>query len=178
MITNRHEYRGAPMPLFGRKQEPPKPVLNDEALLDLSIMFTNCPQRPTPGVELLDAAKMDFSIESLAFVDDFLDEVRSRPLTDRETKILVLRCGAYVGEVLRRNSSLTWHWVDYDEALRVDPKFAAIGEKNLGVVSVLWSGTKYSFPLNKVGKFLINGREDSTKFFVQVMLSDGPTAKK
>jgi len=159
------------MPLFGRKQEPAKPVLEDEALLDLSQMFTDCPDRPTPGVELLDPAKMDFSVPSLALVDDFLDKVRSRQLNDKDMTILVLRCGAYVGEVLRRNSGLTWHWLDYDEARRVDPKFAAIGEKSLGVAAVLWSGTQYCFPLNKVGKFLTNGREDSTRYFVHVMLA-------
>jgi hypothetical protein len=158
------------MPLFSRK-----PKLSDEALRDLSKMLTSCPDDPTPGVEVLDASRLDFSIESLALMDDYLDVMRSRKLTQRDNMVLVLRCGAYVGEVVRQNSSeRDFHWLDYDEAVRFDSQIATLGGKSLGLMAILWSGEqRFSFPLAKVMKFLENGREDSTEFFAQVMLAKG-----
>ena len=87
-----------------------------------------------------------------------------------------LRAGAYVGEVIRRRSAppKAWHWVDYDEAVRLDPRLSSLG-KGLGTIAILWDGQDgFCFPLGKVGKYLENGAEDSVKLFAQMMIAGPP----
>lgn len=156
------------MPLFGRK-----PPVQDQALGELSEMFFRGPDQPTPGTELLDVSKLDFSVESLRHVDDWLEAMAARSLPSPETQVVVLRCGAYVGEVIRRNATVReYHWLDYDGAVRVDGQIKSLGGKSLGLMAVLWDGGKgFTFPLGKVGKFLENGREDSTYFYASVTIA-------
>src|SRR5579864_4657969 len=81
-----------------------KPKIQDQALSELSQMFSmDLAEDSTPGRELLDASRLDYSVESLGLVDDYLDEMRKRKLEDQAYMKVVLRCGAYVGEVIRRN---------------------------------------------------------------------------
>src|SRR5262245_50220594 len=157
------------MGLFSRK-----PELQDQALSELGQMFASpelIADDPTPGTELLDAARLDFTVESLALVDDYLDQMRQRNLEGEDYGKVVLRCGAYVGEVILRNAKgKTYHWLDYKGALKINKDIAAFGE-SLGSAAVLWdSATGLTFPLGKVMKFLDNGREDSVQFFAKVMM--------
>lgn len=160
------------MGLFSRK-----PELQDEALSGLGQMFA-MPEAvaddPTPGTELLDPARLDFTVESLGFVDDYLDEMRKRGLEEDGDDYykLVLRCGAYVGEVIRRNATnKTYHWLDYQGAVSINKSIEAFGE-SLGGAAVLWdSATGLTFPLGKVQKFLDNGREDSVQFFAKAVIA-------
>ena len=157
------------MALFNRK-----PELQDQALSELAQMFASpdlTSDDPTPGAQLLDGSCLDFTIESLAFVDDYLDQMRRQQLEDEAYGKLVLRCGAYVGEVVLRNAKdKTYHWLDYKGALRINKSIADFGE-SLGSAAVLWDGaTGLTFPLGKVMKFLDNGREDSVQFFAKVMI--------
>lgn len=161
------------MPLFGKKPEPKPPEYRDQALAELATMFFDFETRPTLGVELLDRPRLDFSVDSLRLVDDYLEAVATRDRSDGETQVIVLRSGAYLGEVIRRNSSArVYHWLDYDEALRVDPRVGSFGGKSLALMAVLWSGTGFTFPLNKVTKFLQNGREDSTHFYAAATIAN------
>src|SRR3979411_2965554 len=105
------------MALFSRK-----PKLQDQALSELAQMF-NSPDLisddPTPGIEFLDTSRLDFTVESLGVVDDYLDGMRDEKLEEEAYGKLVLRCGAYVGEVILRNAKgKIYHWLDYDGALR------------------------------------------------------------
>ncbi len=76
-----------------------------------------------------------------------------------------------MGEVILRNArGKTYHWLDYEGALRVNPGIADYGE-SLGGAAVLWDGADgLTFPLGKIQKFLDNGREDSVQFFAHVMI--------
>jgi hypothetical protein len=167
--TAQHKYH---MGLFSRK-----PELQDEALSELGQMFA-LPEAvaddPTPGTELLDPSRLDFTVESLGFVDDYLDQMRKRNLEEGGDAYykLVLRCGAYVGEVIRRNATgKTYHWLDYKGGLQISKRIADFGE-SLGSAAILWdSATGLTFPLGKVQKFLDNGREDSVQFFAQAILA-------
>src|SRR5580765_3706383 len=109
------------MGLFSRK-----PTLHDQVLSELGQMFASpdlVADDPTPGSELLDASRLDFTVESLALVDDFLDQMRQRQLVEDEEDYckLVLRCGAYVGEVILRNATgKTYHWLDSKGALKIN----------------------------------------------------------
>lgn len=154
---------------FGAK----KPKLQDEAFVDLAEMFLSDPEDPTPGSESLDRMRFDFTVESLGAMDEHLELMRLRGLEGQALMKFVLRGGAYVGEVIRRQTpaSRPWHWLDYDEALRLEPSLSAFG-KNLGSIALLWDGkTGFCSPLAKVGKYLENGSEDSVKFFAQVILA-------
>jgi len=153
-----------------------KPKVQDEALGEVALMFKSpemMTDDPTPGIELLDTTRLDFSIESLGPVDDYLDAMRLQTLDDDAAFKLVLRCGAYVGEVILRNATAKGkmcHWLDYKEALKVNKDIMDFGE-SLGTVAILWDGNSgLSFPLGKVLKFLENGREDSVQFFAKAML--------
>lgn len=159
------------MSLFNRK-----PKVQDEALAEVALMFKSpemMTDNPTPGIELLDTSRLDFSVESLGPVDDYLDTMRQKSLDDDAAFKLVLRCGAYVGEVILRNAKAkgqTCHWLDYREALKVNKDIQEFGE-SLGTAAILWDGNSgLSFPLGKVANFLENGREDSVQFFAKAML--------
>lgn len=158
------------MRLFSRK-----PELQDQALSELAQMFASpelISDDPTPGIDLLDTSRLDFTVESLSLVDDYLDQMRQQQEMESDAYCkLVLRCGAYVGEVILRNSKgKTYHWLDYKGALKISKTVVDFGE-NLGTAAVLWdSATGLTFPLGKVMKFLDNGREDSVQFFAKVMI--------
>ena len=119
-----------------------KMKLQDKALSELAQMFA-LPELvvddPTPGAELPDSARLDFSVKSLKFVDDYLVRMRKRRLTEDSEDYckLVLRCGAYVGEVVLRNARGThFHWLDYKGALKINESIADFGE-NLGSAAAL-----------------------------------------
>ncbi len=146
-----------------------KPEVQDEAFKDLAEMFFNLPDDPTPGSENLDRNAFDFSVESLAIVDDYLEMVRGRDFDNRALTKVILRSGAYVGEVIRGHIN-TYHWLDYKEASRLSSQIMMFGE-GIGTAGILWDGKSgFSFPLAKVMKFLENGREDNVKFLAQAII--------
>jgi len=154
---------------FGSKQ----PKVQDEALADLAQMFLSNPEDPTPGGESLNVARCDFSVESLGVVDAHLEAIRGRRLEGPAMMKLVLRCGAYVGEVVRRHAATgkPWHWIQYDEAVKLDARLASLGQ-GLGTAVVLWDGESgFFFPLARVGKYLDNGAEDSVRVFAHGILA-------
>jgi|ERR1700733_1840393 hypothetical protein len=151
----------------------PEPKLQDQAFEDLAEMFRWDLEDPTPGAAFLDSARLDFSVASLAVVDDHLEKMRLTDLRGKDRIKYVLRCGAYVGEVIRRHSSApsALHWLNYDDAAAINPQLTRFG-KVLSTIAVLWDGNKGLWlPLGKVVKYLENGREDSVKFFAEVLIS-------
>jgi hypothetical protein len=144
----------------------------DQALSELSQLFYNYPGNPTFGHEFLDPKKLDFSVESLRHVDDYLEAIRSAKGIDSNLNVVVLRAGAYVGEVIRRNSlKKKWTWLDFETAESVNPKiFHQLG-KSVNTAAVLYDGSEFLFPLGKVGKRIANGSEDSVFFYAKVVLA-------
>ena len=143
----------------------------DEAFNDLSYMFHSCEDEPTFRSDLLKPELFDLTIDSLSHLDDYLDMIRVDPNVEDDWNRTVLRSGAYAGEVIRQNGNPNnWHWIDYDSALSIcDPNI--IGEKSIVNCGVLWrGGESICFPLGKVYKFLDNGREDSIKYFTEVII--------
>ncbi len=149
-------------------------IVSNRALQDLSVMFYDAPQDPTPDVQILSKEKLDFTIESLSHVEEYLDHVRKHSYKGRQATSLILRSGAYVGEVIRRHAkSKRWHWLAYAEAIKLSPDIAKLG-KDLYTSAILWdSKDEFSFPLGKVMKYLQNGEEDSVKFYAQVVANEG-----
>jgi hypothetical protein len=146
---------------FGSKS----PKLQDQAFSDLAQMFLSDRDDPTPGSESLNVAQCDFSLESLRVIDAHLEAMRGRHLEGQAMMKLVLRCGAYVGEVVRRHvaTGTPWHWITYDDAVKLDARLASLGQ-SLGAAAVLWDGEhRFVFPLARVGRYLENGAEDSVR---------------
>lgn len=140
------------------------------ALSELAQIFYQ--DRETLGRELLDPRKLDYSVESLRHVDAYLEAVRKNKDLQKSWNRTVLRAGAYVGEVIRRNDkNAQWHWVDHDGAQAINPKyFGALG-KSIATAAVLFDGKGgFAFPLEKVEKYLDNGSADSVYFFAQVVM--------
>jgi hypothetical protein len=163
-------------PFKKKAAEPPQPQFQDRALTELAVMSLRHPDDPTPGSDRLDAARFDYSIESLGVMDDHLEYMRTRSLSDKQWNSFILRAGAYVGEVIRRHTPppRQWHWLDFKQAAKQDPRVASL-EMSIGMAAVLWDGKDgMVFPLAKVAKFIWNGREDSVKFLAQIFIAGPP----
>jgi hypothetical protein len=150
------------------------PSYVDREFSDLSIMLCHDLENPTYRRELLDEKKLDFSLESLKHVDAYLEALHGKPPQDEdETVRVVLRCGAYVGEVIRKNAPGKMHWVAFKEAARYSA-FAKGLEYSAATAGILWGDPEsMCFPLGKICKFLENGSEDSVYSFAWVILEDG-----
>jgi len=126
------------MPLFRRG-----PQLKDDALNGLSGMFLSCPTDPTPGADKLDSSKLDLSLASLAHVDDYLDAIRTRKLDERDKAVIVLRCGAYVGEVIRQTEGdfVMAECFTEDSACRIQRacRLQSILVEALAAFAIVWS---------------------------------------
>ncbi len=144
------------------------PNLQDGAFEDLSEMFLS-PKDSTLNSAVLNSGRLDFTIESLDLVDEHLEQMRKRKLNDKALTQFVLTCGAYVGEVIRRNAkNKKHHWLEYKDAAELDSSVRNFGE-SLATAAILWDGGKgFSFPLGKVLKHLENGSADSVKAFAQM----------
>jgi hypothetical protein len=153
---------------------------SDNALSDLAAMFSAYPEDPTPGHELLRSMRLDYSVQSLASVNRYLDQMRGRRLANEAAMKLRLRAGAYVGEVIRHNarSGTTWHWLDNKQALKVDPQIAQFGV-SIETIAVLWEAKSgaFLFPVAKVGKYLENGAEDDLKFYADAIIAGAAAAR-
>jgi hypothetical protein len=166
-------------PFKKKRSQPAEPQVQDQALLELSEMFLHDTADPTPGRDLIvHAARFDYAVESLADMDEHLERMRSQELSDSDAARFILRAGAYVGEVIRRNTPApkNWHWLDYKQAAALHPVVASLG-MSIGTAAVLWDGADgVTFPLSKVAKFLQNGAEDSVQFYAQVVIAGPPPA--
>lgn len=144
----------------------------NDAFNGLAHSFIHDSEKPILGSQHLISNKLDFSMNSLDHVNDYLDIIRKDSAIEENWNVVVLRAGAYVGEVIKSNDRKnSWIWIDADQAAKINPKFEVFG-KSIGNVALLYDRKEGCiFPLAKVEKFLTNGREDDVQFFAQVILS-------
>lgn len=156
------------------KRKPPIEY-SDQALHEVSEMFSQNEQQPTFGIEHLNVVRLDYSIDSLAEVNRYLDLVRLDQNIESVWNQVVLRCGAYVGEVIRKNSTnREWHWLDYQNALKADRKSLEDFGYSIATAAVLYiAPASFCFPLAKVEKYLMNGPEDDVRFFAEAAVTEG-----
>lgn len=147
----------------------------DEALHDLSIMLHSDTLNPTFQDHLLTPDDFDYSIKSLESLERYLNEIRKDKEVEQEWNRTVLRCGAYVGEVIRlAKPQANWHWIDYATAHTMDPHNLLFKQQGIYNSAILTNKpASYCFPLGKVHKFLENGPEDSVKMFASIMIEMG-----
>lgn len=153
------------------------PKFADRAFADLSRMLTQDHANPTYRRELLDPSKLDLSVESLRHVDQYLEELHQNPPQGPDLMRVALRCGAYVGEVVRKQLPGTFHWITQEEAAK-HSRFVAEFGQSIAAAGILWKNSEsMAFPLGKVCKFIENGNEDSVYFFAKVLLDKERDAK-
>lgn len=147
-----------------------KPRHLDATFDDLARMLTDDDENPTPRRQLLSKEKLDFSLDSLRHMDEYLGALHAAMPPEQDLLRVVLRCGAYVGEVIRRHSAIQYHWVDFEEAARHSRLVKEMG-MSLGTAGILMASQDTMwFPLGKVCKYLENGDEDSVFFFAKTIL--------
>jgi hypothetical protein len=94
-------------------------------------------------------------------------------LSELEIKKIILRCGTYLGEVIRKNTSTKINWITYEEAVKVISDIEKIVEKDITTHIVLYDikGKRVWFPLGKVYKLLNFGKGENISSFAKTVLS-------
>ena len=147
-----------------------KPIDRNLALQDLSIMLFKDEEDPTYKMEFFNPEKLDFSIESLKHIDEYLEIIHKAPPDDREILKIGLRVGAYVGEVIRNHAKKNCTWLSFDESQKVNKNIKKLGMQ-LGTAAVLWTmPDNIAFPISKVLKYIENGHEDNVYFYAKVAI--------
>ena len=124
-----------------------------------------------PHSAFLQRDKLDYTLESLKFIDEWLDVLyrNESELDDREWHLAVLRGGSYIGQVIRRNSPLKYGWVDYDDYVPSRPDLQKmIPERSTNTCALLVNERgSMTLPLNKVARFISEGPENNVAFYAK-----------
>lgn len=140
----------------------------DQAIEDLSWMLANEDDSKTYIIDKINKKQLDYSLDSLKVLDEYLEIIRKdKKILEKDLMIIILRVGAYLGETIKRNSSVEMHWQDYNSVLKINTNLSTF-ENNLLVSAILVGPDKeLIFPLAKVHKYIENGKEDSLEFFAK-----------
>ena len=127
-----------------------------------------------PFPDRIERELLDFSLESLHTVDRYLDFLyeHSSEIADQEYTNVILAAGCYVGEVFRAVSPTTYAWMNRDDYVRQRPDLARMLPGNQpGVAAMLVADSgKMWLPLNKIARYIEEGPENNTHFFVAAEL--------
>jgi hypothetical protein len=151
--------------------------LNSE-MMGLAEMFFDNPDSPTYHVEFLEKSKLDYSLKSLDHLVAFLDIVHANinSIPEKKMNPLILKTGAYLGEVIRRNTnSKEFNWLTFERAVKINPQIESMGE-SISTVAILFDlkSQLFFFPLGKVLKYIHLGSSEDIKGFVENTLSAKP----
>ena len=127
-----------------------------------------------PFPKRLKREALDYSLKSLHTLDRYLDHLHEHAdeIEDQEYTNVVLAAGCYVGEVMRRLTGKKYRWVNYADYFPHQPDLAHIAEgPNTAAVLVSRDGESMRMPLNKVARYIGEGPENSTHYFVAAELS-------
>jgi hypothetical protein len=111
-----------------------------------------------PLAEHVPHDKLDLSVHSLRFLDEYLIKVAKQVGTLPKDLIgnVMLTVGAYVGEVICRSATPKnyWRWVPYDVHASANPEFAQQRPRTFIFMSVLDSRGNTTYPMAQVGLIL------------------------
>jgi hypothetical protein len=142
-----------------------EPRWADDAFASLARRLAGDAQNPTHRRELLVPESLDYSLDSLRHVDAYLFALHRAPPPEAEILQVVLRVGAYLGEVIRAERPDVFHWVVYEEAARHSMLLRETPE-SIATAGILWQHAEsLAFPLGKVYKSLENGADESVYSF-------------
>jgi hypothetical protein len=153
--------------MFFRKKLPTV----DVELYELSKLLFLDNETPVPNVDFFNSFDADYSLDSLKYIEDYLNSLRDSKELEGNYNLIVLRVGAYLGEVIRNNSNKDYHWYDFETGTKLQPIISDYG-KSIATSAVLHSSKSgdTTFPINKVCKYIENGSDDSLVFFAQVTI--------
>ncbi len=116
----------------------------------------------------LDRSALDFSVDSLTVMDQYLDRVHAdaADLDEQTYTNTALAAGFYLGEVIRRNGKLDHEWVNYEDLAEADPELSNSIPHALGSAAVLVAEDGgVTMPINRVIGYIEEGAENSTREF-------------
>jgi tetratricopeptide (TPR) repeat protein len=145
----------------------------DDNLAQFAASFLHHPERQTFRQEWIAPELFDYSLASLEHVDTYLLSVREDNTIEQEDySYLVLRCGAYVGEVIRHHSqTVDYHWLGYDDVIKISPDVEKFGKNLATAFALYYPPDTVWFPLARIEKMLQEGSESSVAAFADIMLN-------
>lgn len=122
-----------------------------------------------PLYKSINYKKLDFSLESLNHLDDYLNLVRKnkKKISNEQLMKVIIRCGSYLGEVIRKSNTKKFKWITYDQAYKIADKdrkkLLDYLRKDITTNFILYDSKSrtFNFTFAKPFKFLENGRGDS-----------------
>ena len=132
-------------------------------------LFNEFAEPLTQHLRHLKVKNIDFSIESLDAVNQYLDKVRKKKMSEEERRLVCLRAGAYLGEVIRKNDQESlWNWYRYDDAMAsnlgnikqyadIMPTTLVLYSKEMGLL----------FPMAKVEKYMRRGKTENLRSYAE-----------
>jgi|TARA_B100000678_G_scaffold55326_1_gene44341 hypothetical protein len=132
----------------------------------------------------LDRSQLDFSVESLKTIDDWLKDVHTvnrlqasegrageSLIADGRGDNTVSFAGLYLGEVIRANSQLDWRWERFDRFMAANPYFTEHYGFDPGLDSFVLVGPQgVATPINTALKRILNGKEESLHYIGTLLL--------
>lgn len=115
----------------------------------------------------LNGKKLNYSVKSLKLVDRYLEllfEKKQPEKSSAEYENVVIWCGAYIGEVIRRNAATEYHWIEYADYMKgKDENIQNAMPYMLATQALLYSAQLdfMTLPLNKVTRYLNEGKTHS-----------------
>jgi hypothetical protein len=127
-------------------------------------------QGDIPLRKKLNSSVLDYSPNSLNEVDHYLSLLYRNGVdtSSIEYQNVVVWCGAYIGEVIRRNAFVQYHWVHYEDHMKKkDPSLKNLIPYTLGTHALLVEidNGYLTMPINKVARFLDEGEANNIHFY-------------
>jgi hypothetical protein len=134
----------------------------------------------------LDRAQLDYSIESLLVIDDWLADIHTinrlqsargkageSLIMDGRGDNSVIFAGLYLGQTIRANSALNWQWQRFDTFLAANPTYSEhYGQRAELDVFVLVGPQGATTPINTALKRVVHGKEESVHFIGNFLINE------
>lgn len=135
-----------------------------DILLGIAV-FTGDDNAGLPLAELIPRDKLDFSVDSLRYLDQYLAAVapQFKTLPGPAMANIVVAAGAYLGEVIRSNTPEAgyWHWACYDDVALDQPDFVQKRPRIPAFFAILDGRDQMMYPLAQVEYILTNPDSDT-----------------
>lgn len=171
---------------FSNKQSPSNTTIDlfnlEQGMESLAYLFVNSIDEPLISNSNLKPEMLDYSIDSLDHINSFLDTIHKNlnSIPPEKLTIIVLRVGAYIGEVIRKNGKKNnFKWISYKTTVSLWPEIEKIYGETISTVIVLSKDKPklYNFPLGKVWKYIHFGNSEDVKEFAVNTLSKNTKIK-